>query len=54
MNCDDCPYYLKGPVLDACGLTGCEFSRITYTCDLVKEDGTINIAHPFFREADGK
>lgn len=54
MNCAECPYLLEGPVMNACGLTGCEFSRIAYACDLVREDGTINSAHTFFQEADGK
>ena len=54
MTCDKCGYCTKGPVLYACGLTGCEFRTPAYSCELVNKDGTVNHEHPFFREVEGK
>lgn len=54
MVCTECGYCTRGPILLACGLTGCEFRAPAVSCDLVNDDGTVNYDHPYFREVDGK
>lgn len=54
MTCNNCGYCTKGPALYACGLTGCEFSTPSSSCNLVYDDGKVNYNHPYFQEVDGK
>lgn len=54
MKCYKCPYYKSGYQYNACAVTQSEYFREPNECDLVKDDGALNLDDEYIKMEYGE